>query len=175
MSSLALDPEILGAAPSVHISSSVALDTGAGFTMQIPTPSGSGLNLQDMLANLIVIYKVTKVGEGADFSGFLTRAQLEIVGGHVRFTTHHFGTFQAVITKTLVEVAKEVAVKPEPKTKKTYFAKGFRSSSFGDETPKSDGLLALFHPFKPATVKADADSKLSTGIMIKSTQEVNEP
>ncbi len=175
LNSLALDPEIASAAPSVSISSSITLDTSSGFTMQIPVPSGSGLHLQDALANLIVIYKVKKVADNGEFSGLLTRGQLEIVGGYVRFTTTFFGTFQAIITKKLVEEAKEVAVKAEPKFKKTFYTKGFATAVNGDDTPRSEGFLALFHPLTPATVKADVDSKLSTGLMIKRKQEVSAP
>ncbi len=174
LNQLALDPEIVASAPSVTISSSVALDTSSGFTMQIPVPSGSGLSLQDALANLVVIYKIKKVADNGDFSGLLTRGHLEIAGGYVRFTTTFFGTFQAIITKKLVEETKEVAVKAEPKFKKTFYTKGFATATLGDDTPRSEGYLALFHSLTPATVKADADSKLSTGLMIKRSQEVTE-
>ncbi len=171
LGSLSLDPEIAGAAPSVSISSSIALDT-AGFTMQIPVPSGSGLNLQDALANLIVIYQVQKVADKGEFSGLFTRSQLQIEGGYVRFTTKFFGTYQAIITKSLVAEPVEVVKKAEPKFKKTYVKQGFASSTFGDDAPREDGFLALFHPFSPAAVKADADSTLSSGLWTKRTQEV---
>lgn len=172
---LALDPDFAAVAPSVSISSSVAIDTTSGFTMQIPVPSQSGLHLQDALANLIVLYKVKKVAENGEFTGLFTRRQLELVDGYVRFSTTFFGTYQAIITKKLVEEAKEIAVKPEPKTRKFYYTQGFPTSMFADDVPRSDGLVALFQAFTPAMVKADTDSKLTTGLLIKRTQEVTEP
>jgi hypothetical protein len=177
LNELKLDTSVLASASSVVIASTVALDTNSDFTMQIPVPQHSGLRLVDLLDNLVVIYKVKKSSaNGAEFTGLLTRSELEIVGNFVRFTTSYFGTFQAIITKTPVVEKKEVAVKPTPKFKNVYYVKGFASSTFGDDGgQRADGFQGVFHKFKPAVVKADAKSKLSTGFVTKRKQEVTEP
>ncbi len=173
---LALGTTITSSAPSVVLSSTSIMDASQPFTLQIPIPDAAGLHLDDPFTTLLVIYKIKKVGDGGDFTGFITRDKLDVKGGFARFATQYFGTFQAVLTAKPVTEAKEIVSKPVVKTvKKMYFVKGFAPATFGTDSAKADGFAGWLHTFRPAKAKANADSTLTTGKVVKISQGVNEP
>ncbi len=173
---LALGTTITSSAPSVVLSSTSIMDASQPFTLQIPIPDSAGLHLDDPFTTLLVIYKIKKVGEGGDFTGYITRDKIDIKSGFARFATQYFGTFQAVYTAKPVTEAKEIVSKPVVKTaKKIYFVKGFAPATFGTDSAKAEGFAGWLHTFRPAKAKANADSTLTTGKVVKISQGVNAP
>jgi hypothetical protein len=162
VSELDLATGLASAAPAVAVTSSVPTDAVVPFTVAIPIPDESALALADPYANLIVLYEIAKAGEGASYKGIITRDRIEIEDGYVRFVTSHFGTYQAVITKEPVVVAVEVPSDPqpvdpvdeEPVTARggLRFARGFLTTTFGDDTQSQDGLRAWMLRVSPAEV-----------------------
>lgn len=159
---------------SVSITSSESIDASQPFTVSLPLPATAGLVEADY-NNLVVLYKVSKVSEGSDFYGVFPRDMLSIVDGKVKFETSFFGTFQAVITQTLVTVAVEKAadevVAPKPVVRhRSYYARGFLSTSTGTDAPSQEDIRAWLPPLSPATV-ARGDSLLFNGLFSFETIE----
>jgi hypothetical protein len=174
-----LDPgnQIVDEGVPVAVFSSVALDTTEDFTVSVPLPSGSSLSLQDGAMNLAVIYRVTKVSEGADFVGLIPADEIEVAGAFARVTTPHFGTFQAVYTQVPAakkEIAASAVTPPPPEPvqtlKHSYYVKGTPSLTFDGDSQKSEGLQAFFTNLTPGKVSAKATT-LSTGRVVKQKQE----
>ena len=155
---LNIDNEFAAAGTSVDISAEVAQDTQAPFTLQIPLPDGGASLLDsDQLSRLVVIYKVKKVSLGKTIVGMLTKQRLVIEGKFVKFSTTHFGSFQAAfLAQPIVEAPKEVeegvvVAAKQNKSRHVYKA-GFRLLSFGNGSQRSEGLTAWSSPMGPAKV-----------------------
>ena len=168
--------EVATSAPAVTFKSSVATDAVVPFTVAIPLPDTSSLALADPFTNLIIIYHVTKASAGnADFTGIISRDGIDTATGFARFAVSYFGTYQAVVTKTLVQ-AVEIAAAPKVKAKKVippgvitdrfYFSRGPMPASFGgDSAQNSSHLKGWVHAFGPSKVGTQAT--LSTGKISK--------
>lgn len=83
------------------------------MALEIPAPA---LGLVDRLfslvddsayENMVVMYRVWKDGSAGMVSGVLTRSEISIVNGAVRFSTQSFGAFQAVILDKKMETSVE--------------------------------------------------------------------
>ena len=176
LSQLNVTSEVASSATSVAFTSSVATDAVVPFTVAIPLPDTSSLALLDPFANLIIIYHVTKASSSnADFTGIISRDAIDTSTGFARFAVSHFGTYQAVITKTLVQ-AVEIAAAPIVKAKKVippgvitdrfYFSRGPMPASFGGDAAQNIGhFKGWVHAFGPS--KVGTQSTLSTGKISK--------
>lgn len=172
LNDLKLNTEIAGAASAVTITSSVAMDTVTPFTLAIPIPANSGLLLSDPLINLVVLYRVNKVGDGGTaFSGVIPMSLLQIAGTTVRFKTQYFGTYQAVITKTLVTKVAEAPASPLSSGKAfVHFVRGAAASNFATNSSVSGGLSGWVQILSSARVSAPL-SNLTTDIVTKTKRE----
>ena len=108
---LAISNSITNAGFAVELKSSESIDATQPFTLNIPLPSGSSL-LAGENPNLVVFYFIKKAALKKSFKGVFTRSQLSIKDGFVRFTTNHFGTFQAAITENIIPAPIEVRKTP---------------------------------------------------------------
>ena len=106
-SDLGLSGQLAGSGTSVTIASSVATDSVTPYTVSLALPAGAGLALADPYANLVVLYRVTKVGEGTQVSGLIPLSDLNIGSGVVQFKIRYFGTYQAVLTGKPVTASRE--------------------------------------------------------------------
>ena len=88
------------ASNAVVVNSSVAMDTDKPFTLQIPV-AGSGLVGFGLAAKkLIVVYKVTKVGQGnKKVAGVIPPDKVILLDGKASFETTFFGSFQLAYTE----------------------------------------------------------------------------
>lgn len=172
LASLQLDTQVTNASPAVTLQSSVTMDAASPFTLQLIVPESAGLNLADPYANLVVLYKIEKASTKSAFSGVITRDKLVIAGGFVRFDASFFGTYQAVITASLVAQAKEVPHNPEPvaKKKRLHFVRGPASATFGDDRARVDAFAAWVQKLTPAFVRV-GDATLRTGTVTKPSNE----
>jgi hypothetical protein len=169
VANLGVDTTIAAAAPAVTVSSSINIDAVQPFTILLPLPDGAQLRLTDSSENMVVFYKVEKVVAGGVWSGVITSDKISLVNGFARVETVHFGTFQvAYLTKKVTsvqEVAVETKEKPEEpvveepkpvaKSRSTYYLRGFRSLTFGEDLPASDGLTGFVPTAAPTRVGTD--------------------
>ncbi|MGE0173311.1 MAG: DUF1566 domain-containing protein [Oligoflexales bacterium] len=118
--SLADDLDIDGfssAGGAVVVSSSTAVDATNPFTISLPIPGGASLALADPYEFLVVVYKITKVGESQTTAGIIPREEIVIANGKLEFQTMYFGVFQPSFTQTIVEAPVEVVTTEPIQTK----------------------------------------------------------
>lgn len=122
LQSLAIDAKVASRAPSLVVTSTVALDTTAPFSVTLPVPS-AGLTLatefpqfgmNDPLGYLVVFYNVFIAAENRYVAGVIPRKEIEMVNGYARIMTRHFGTFQTALMTKPLETAAQVAAAPLP-------------------------------------------------------------
>lgn len=94
---------------AVVITSSVAMDAAKPFTIAIPLPTATSLLFGFDATNLVVLYKVDVVATGKTMVGVIPKSELKIEGDTVSFATKYFGSFQSVVTDTVITKATEVA------------------------------------------------------------------
>jgi hypothetical protein len=181
-SQLSVTTEVASSATAVTFASSVPTDAVVPFRVAIPLPDSSSLYLSDPFANLIIVYSVSKASLGnGQFTGIIGRAAIDSSTGFARFAVNYFGTYQAVITKTLVQPV-EVAAAPSLKVKRVikpgvisdrfYYGRGPMPTSFGSDAPQSSGhFKGWAHAFGPS--KVGTTSTLSTGKISKALPEKN--
>lgn len=159
---LELGTEVARSGAAVEILSSTPTDAAAPFTLAIPLPDGSGLNLsQDQWSNLSIVYFVKKVSQGSvGFTGIIPRSMVDVSSGYAKFTTTFFGTFQAIITAKPIDKAVEKAIepvtgpKPDPKVvlaPQGFYASGFMTTSFEPALSgqRQEGLQGMLTPLSP--------------------------
>lgn len=165
---LGIETVFSAAGTPVSIQALTAQDAAQAFTVSLDLPSVGAALAGDPYENLVVVYRVTKAGEGREFNGLIPRSGLVIVGGSVSFDTQFFGTFQAAITKKTVTVAKEVERGKAAPRKAVVKARwqGPQLTSFGDGEPRrSDGFQGFGLFLAPWRV-AGTKSQLSTGLVL---------
>ncbi len=164
---LALGTEVASSGPSMEIRSSVEMDAAAPFVIALSLPpEAAGLKLTDGLANLLVLYKVKIQATGEKITGLIPRSEIQIKDGFAIVSTRYFGSFQAILTKTLVAEAKQV---PTPVVAAlaahTYYARGVTTTTFGDGGgQRSMGFQAWALPVAPSIV-GDATT-LQSGVVV---------
>ncbi|MGE4208552.1 MAG: hypothetical protein AB7F87_05265, partial [Oligoflexales bacterium] len=94
---------------AVVVSSTTPVDATIPFTISLPIPEGASLMLADPYQYLVVVFKITKVGEKQTTAGIIPREELVIGNGKVEFQTMYFGVFQPSFTQKIVETPVEVA------------------------------------------------------------------
>jgi hypothetical protein len=87
-----------------------------GITLALP-PAPT-LSLQEAPTTLVVFYKIKAVAKNKILLGLIPFANLKLDGTSVSFAAGHFGAFQAVYTKNLVNEAKEVTATTPIQTKR---------------------------------------------------------
>ncbi len=168
---LDLGTDITASANPVSVSSSVSIDATQPFTISLSIPDSTGLRLQDAFENLIVLYRVDKHAAGGAFKGVIPRDSFVVKNGYAQVSTIHFGTFQAVFTKSVVtnafetpapqKIAEEPVVKepekeePLPTKVRFYYVRGFSSVSFGDDRSSVDDYQGWAHHLSRGTVGTD--------------------
>ena len=119
---LSSNNEITNSAPGVLILPSADVTVNEEFSVNIPTPSGAGLNLLANLDKLNVVYKVDcRDGEGYN-SGVFPRSQISIDENNLAVVkTKCFGAFQAVILKQEIKkVVKAKSIRQELRNKEEF-------------------------------------------------------
>jgi len=99
---------------AVSIQPTQPVDALRPFTVALSVPSASGLNLEDIIANLYVMYKVQNVQKGTVTLGLIPRSALTVSGGTLSFSVSFFGAFQAAVSLTPITAAVQVAVANAP-------------------------------------------------------------
>ena len=179
---LGVNSQVASSANAVTFATSVPTDAVVPFTVAIPLPDSSSLYLSDPFANLIIVYSVSKASLGnGQFTGIIGRAAIDSSSGFARFAVSYFGTYQAVITKTLVQPV-EVAAAPSVKVIKVikpgvisdrfYYGRGPMPASFGGDVPQNKAhFKGWVHAFAPS--KVGTTSTLSAGKISKALPEKN--
>lgn len=112
--------EIAASATALTIESSAKVDAAAPFTLTLSLPdatAGAGLrgfDLKNPYERLIVVYEVRKYSEGGGkFVGLIPRDRIDLVDGYAAIATQWFGTYQAIITTTKIDVPAPIDI-PAP-------------------------------------------------------------
>lgn len=140
------DNAVTSAGQPVSITSSTLMDATQPFTLAISLPPEEGAALIDRFATLAILYHVKRAADGVEVTGLMPRDLIDVTSGYAAFSTRYFGTYQAVLLKTAVVVAKEVAAPPALVVQPPVVEK--------DPTPPAPTLRVVRFTRGPATVAA---------------------
>jgi hypothetical protein len=165
LSALALGTNVTASGAAVTIDSSVAMDTAQPFRVSLSLPDGASLTDNDALANLIVLYKVKIAETGELVTGLIPRSDINTEGGRAEISTRHFGSFQAILTESLVAEAKEVPTPAPSAVARSYFIRGAMAATFGADGQRTENFQGWALGMTP--MKVGTTATLTTGIVAR--------
>jgi hypothetical protein len=104
------DNSLGGQGEPVAVISSNGESLSQPMSLSIPLPNTTNLTLDHNILDFLVVLFRVKIN-GINFSGILPRELLVVDNGFVNFENLHFGVFQAVYTKVVVDKKVEVKSK----------------------------------------------------------------
>ena len=173
---LNLSSEVAATAPAVQVTAATAQDTAQAFTVSLLLPDETALRLQDNRGGyerLVVLYRVQSVTDNTEKTGYVGRASLEIKDNLVRFKTRHFGTFQAILTRTVLPEPTKALITPAVLAKPSrnvWFVPGSTGVVFANDAERGAGIQGWILGYTPATVSNFERGLQTTAIAQKSKE-----